>query len=147
MYIVSGCLLGDNCKYNGKNNFNLYVADFLKDKKYIKVCPEVAGGLPTPRIPAEIRENQVVNREGEDVTEQFVSGAEKSMAECIKSSELFSEKIQGAILKAKSPSCGKGQIYDGTFRGRLVIGNGVFAQMLIKSGITVFTESDIENIK
>ncbi len=133
LWIVSACLLGKNCKYNGKNNFSQEVVDFLSDKTYIAVCPEVAGGLSIPRTPCEKRGNFILDKNGMDRTKEFYQGAMRS-------------KIQNAthaILKAKSPSCGKGKIYDGTFSGTLTEGNGVFAELCIKSGITVFTEEEI----
>jgi len=147
MYIVSGCLLGQNCKYSGGNNLCPEVADFCKQKQYITVCPESAGKLPTPRPPAERVGDRVINREGTDVTDRFLKGAELSMGTCRLLAEASGQELKGAILKANSPSCGCGQIYDGTFSGKLVLGNGIFTEMLLAEGIPVITEKDTETLK
>ena len=140
MYIVSACLLGENVKYNGGNNLNSAVIDFLKDKEFITVCPETAGGLTSPREPSERLGDRVISRSGEDVTEPFALGAQRSL-ECVLS-EADLNDIEGAILKANSPSCGYGFIYDGTFQGIKIPGNGVFSDMLRSRGIRVMTEED-----
>ncbi len=142
MYIVSGCLMGHNCKYNGGNNENSEVVEFCKNHKYMVVCPERAANLPCPRPPAEKRGNRIVNKNGEDVTEAFLRGARLSLNACLKMAQISGEEIEGAILKANSPSCGKGSIYDGTFSGTLTEGNGVFASMLENMGIDVITEKE-----
>lgn len=142
MYIVSKCLLGYNCKYNGGNNASRQVIDFCKEHTCIPVCPESAGGLPCPRPPAERIGEKIVDREGQDVTEQFVKGAELCLDHCIKESKRRGEDIQGAILKANSPSCGFGNIYDGTFTGTLTEGHGVFAKRLADLDIKVITEKE-----
>lgn len=126
---VSACLLGRNCKYNGGNNRDECLITCLAGHELVEVCPEVAGGLPTPRPPAELHDGRVVNVEGEDVTDAFERGA-----------QLCFEVAQGcdfAILKSKSPSCGVHQVYDGSFTGRLVPGKGVFARLLESAGMTV----------
>lgn len=138
---VSACLVGKNTKYDGTNNYNQAVIDYLKDKEYILICPEVQGGLPTPRIPSEIVNGKVINKEKEDVTKQFVDGANKALA------MLKKHNIDTVILKAKSPSCGYKQIYDGTFSGKIIDGNGVFAELAEQNGIKILTEKDIENKK
>lgn len=142
MYIVSGCLLGKDCKYNGGNNRNEEVIGFCRTHEYIAVCPETAGNLPVPRPPAEIKGSKVIDREGNDVTESFVNGAERSLEICVKAAMKSGENLEGAILKANSPSCGFGKIYDGTFSGNLTDGNGVFADMLDNIGIEVITEKE-----
>lgn len=142
MFIVSGCLLGHNCKYNGGNNRNENVIEFCKTHRYIAVCPERAGNLPCPRPPAEKVGNRVLNKKGEDVTEEFLKGAGISLRICLNMARMTGEKIEGAILKANSPSCGKGTIYDGTFSGTLTEGNGVFASMAMGEGIEVITEKE-----
>lgn len=142
MYVVSGCLLGQNCKYNGGNNKNDDVIEFCKTHKYVVVCPESAGNLEKPRPPAEKVGNRILNQKGEDLTEAFLRGAEISFKTCMEIARIAGEPIEGAILKANSPSCGCGQIYDGTFSGALVPGNGVFAAMLIRRGIKVMTEKE-----
>ena len=138
--LVSACLLGINCKYNGSNNLSEKVQAFLKDKVVIAVCPEVLGGLPTPRIPSEIRDGQVINREGESVDAAFRAGADQIM-----------QVVQGlqidlAILKSRSPSCGVGRIYDGTFTGTLTDGDGVFARRLMEAGVRVISEEELAQI-
>ncbi len=139
--LVSKCLLGYNCKYNGGNNFNQKVMDFLTDKEVIPICPEELGGLPTPRTPCEIIQTggkiKVINKDGEDVTENFIRGAGLSLQEAIKHGADY------ALLKSRSPSCGCGEIYDGTFSHTIVNGNGVTAQLLIDNGISVKTEEEL----
>ena len=122
MYVVSGCLLGQNCKYNGGNNKNDDVIEFCKTHKYVVVCPESAGNLEKPRPPAEKVGNRILNQKGEDVTEAFLRGAEISFKTCMEIARIAGDPIEGAILKANSPSCGCGQIYDGTFSGMIPIG-------------------------
>lgn len=142
MYIVSGCLLGRNCKYNGGNNANEDVIEFCKTHKYIEVCPESAAKLPCPRPPAEIVGSKVLNKYGKDLTIDFDRGAELSINTCLTMRDLTGEPIEGAILKANSPSCGCGKIYDGTFTGTLVDGYGVFARRLKRMGIEIITEKE-----
>ena len=138
--LVSACLLGENCKYNGNNNYN---EDVLKLKKYfniIPVCPEVFGGLPTPRTPSEIRGDRVVSKDGADVTAAFTDGAEKVLY-------IAREKnCPAALLKERSPSCGCGRIYDGSFTSNLVDGNGITAELLMKNDIRVFGEGQIDKL-
>lgn len=142
MYIVSACLLGQNCKYNGGNNLNEEVVEFCKNHKYITVCPESAGKLPTPRPPAEKVGDRIVDKDGKDVTDAFLRGADISLKSCMEMARISGEKIEGAILKANSPSCGVGQIYDGTFSGTLTEGDGVFAGMLKRLGVEIITEKE-----
>jgi uncharacterized protein YbbK (DUF523 family) len=134
--VVSACLLGENCKWDGGNNRNERVIAFCAGKEVIPVCPEVAGGLPVPRAPSEIREGRVTAKDGADVDAAFRMGAQKSLALCEE------KTIELAILKARSPSCGKDCVYDGSFSGALVPGDGVFAAMLKERGIPVFTEAE-----
>jgi len=134
--VVSACLLGENCKWDGGNNRNERVVAFCAGKEVIPVCPEVAGGLPVPRAPSEIREGRVTAKDGADVDAAFRMGAQKSLALC------EGKTIELAILKARSPSCGKDCVYDGSFSGALVHGDGVFAAMLKERGIPVFTETE-----
>ena len=147
MYIISSCLLGQNCKYNGGNNCCQEVIDFCAEKKYITVCPESAAKLPCPRPPAERVGDKVVNDRGKDVTAAFEKGAQLSLGTCKTLAGFSGEELEGAILKANSPSCGCGKIYDGTFSGTLTDGNGVFTELLINEGIPVITEKDTETIK
>ncbi|MBE6038585.1 MAG: DUF523 domain-containing protein [Anaerofustis stercorihominis] len=140
-FVVSACLTGENCKYNGGNNFNEKVKNFLADKQYITVCPEVYGGLSTPRDPSEIilcdGELKVISDKGKDVTEEFVSGAQQALKEALESG------CDCAIFKAKSPSCGSGEVYDGTFSSVLIKGDGVTAKLFRENGIDIFTEKEI----
>ena len=134
---VSACLLGYNCKYNGENNYNQRVYDLQKNHKLIPICPEIYGDLPTPRIPSErINSCQVCNKLGVDFTKNYCDGAKLAL-------KIIKEKeVKVAILKAKSPSCGKGLIYDGTFTHTLINGNGVTVDLLIKENIKVYTEDE-----
>ena len=129
--MVSACLLGLNCKYNGGNNYNEDLEKILEDKNVIPICPEIYGGLPTPRIPSEIKDNKVINKEGTEVTSFFKKGAE----ETLKLAKKFN--VTKAYLKQKSPSCGKGLIYDGSFTGNKIDGNGITTELLIENGIEV----------
>ncbi len=143
MYIVSGCLAGVKCKYNGGSTDDARVLSLIAGKDHILVCPEELGGFPTPRPPAELRDGRVYNDLGQDVTEGFIKGAEKTYAlACERAAEL-GQPIEKAILKAKSPSCGCGLIYDGTFTHTVVPGDGVTAAYLKKKGIEVLTEEDL----
>ena len=142
MIIVSACLLGVDCKYNGGNNDCPAVKEYLLGKNYFPVCPEVAGGLPAPRNPSEIFDGKVIDPEGNDLSIPFYEGAEKAWEEALRHSELYGEEITLAILKARSPSCGSGHIYDGTFSGRRVEGNGIFARLLIEKNIKIISEED-----
>ncbi|MCR5481816.1 MAG: DUF523 domain-containing protein [Clostridia bacterium] len=142
MYIISACLLGENCKYSGGNNENERVCEFAKNHSVFAVCPEVEGGLPVPRDPIEIVNGRAVNQKGEDHTEAFEKGRrlcfEKACAEASKRGE----SIDGAILKANSPTCGCGTIYDGTFSHVKTAGDGMFTRYLKKNDILVITEED-----
>ncbi len=142
MYIVSACLLGQNCKYNGGNNRNEDVVEFCRTHRYVTVCPESAGRLPSPRPPAEKVGSRILDKNGNDLTEAFIRGADISLKSCMEMARLSGEEIEGAILKANSPSCGVGHIYDGTFSGTLTEGNGVFAGMLRRLGIEIITEKE-----
>ena len=139
--MVSACLLGDNVKYDGNNNLNNRLIEFLKDYEVIKVCPEVLGGLSIPRSPSEIKNDKVINKEGIDVTKEFILGAKKTL-ELAKAND-----IKIAILKKNSPSCGSNAIYDGTFSHNLVSGDGITAKLLKENNIIVFDEENYINIK
>lgn len=130
---VSACLLGENCKYSGGNNYSEAVKKFVEGHEVISMCPEVEGGLPIPRTPAEIVNGVVTTRDGVSVDKEFRDGAKKIL------DILLAEKVDLAILQPRSPSCGVGKIYDGTFSGTLIDGNGVLAQLLIDNGIKVIT--------
>ena len=131
--LVSACLLGTNCKYSGGNNYSEEVMEYLKDYEIIPVCPEQLGGLPTPRPASEIIGDKVMNNEGTDVTSNYQKGAE----EALKIAKLL--RVKKALLKAKSPSCGNGKIYDGTFSGTLIDGDGITTKLLKENNIEVIT--------
>lgn len=135
--IVSACLLGENCKYNGGNNRCQKVIDFVKDHEVIPVCPEQMGGLSTPRLPAEICNGKVVNTEGVSVDAEFRKGAEAALEIALE------EGATQAILQPRSPSCGCKQVYDGTFNKTLIPGKGVFAQLLADHGIKLMEPEDL----
>ena len=137
MKIVSACLAGIKCNYEGRAKPCQQVIDLVSKGEAIAVCPEQLGGLPTPRVPSEIVGNKVINQLGHDITEQFILGAEKALKIAI------DNKCNEAILKSKSPSCGCGKIYDGTFSDRLIDGDGVFTKMLKERGFKVITEKDL----
>lgn len=129
--LVSACLLGENCKYSGGNNYDP-AAEALRERfDLVPVCPEQLGGLPTPRAPSERVGEKVLSREGADVTDAFRLGAEKTLAIAA------AHGVRRAVLQERSPSCGCGMIYDGSFSGRLVPGMGVTAQLLADNGIKV----------
>lgn len=138
--LVSACLLGVSCRYDGKSKPNENVIA-LKDRyNIIPVCPEIMGGLPTPRTASEIQGSQVVMGDGTNVTKEYRKGAEEVLRLC----RLFGCKR--AVLKEKSPSCGCGKVYDGTFSGKLIDGNGITAKLLMENGIEVFGETGIMNL-
>ncbi len=137
MKICSACLLGINCRYNGEGKLNEKVINLTKKETLIPVCPEQLGGLETPRIPAESKDGQIINEDGIDVSKNFQQGAE----EVLKIAKLYN--ITEAILKQPSPSCGCGQIYDGTFSGTIIKGDGVTTKLLKENGIKVKTEEDL----
>lgn len=131
--LVSSCLLGLNCKYDGGNNYSKEVEEFLENYDVIPICPEIMGGLPTPRVCAERCGDKVITNDGKDVTKQFKKGAE----ECLFLAKKYD--VKKALLKSKSPSCGSEKIYDGTFSHTLMDGNGVTAALLKDNGIEIIT--------
>lgn len=135
--LVSSCLLGKNCKYNGGNNLNQGVLEFIEGHEVIGVCPEQLGGLSTPRLPAEIVEGVVTNKEGISVDAEFRKGAQAALATALEN------KVDLAILQSRSPSCGVKEIYDGSFSGKKIKGQGVFAKLLSAHGIKVLDAEDI----
>ena len=141
MILVSACLVGINCKYNGGNNYNKKIFELVKKGEAIPICPEQLGGLQTPRIPSEIKiidgKRHVINKEGEDVTQNFEKGAEEVL-------ELAKKlNIKKAILQPRSPSCGVGKIYSGNFNGELIEGNGILAELFIKNGIEIINPDEL----
>ena len=134
---VSACLLGENCKYNGGNNFSEKVREFIRGHDVIPVCPEVLGGLSTPRNPAEIVNGVVKTKDGMSVDDEFRMGAEKAL------DIVLENRVDLVILQSRSPSCGVNEVYDGSFSGVLVPGQGVFAALLKKSGVNVVDAADV----
>ena len=135
--MVSACLIGENCKYNGKNNKNEKVLALLEGNEVIPICPEVMGGLPTPRVPAEVVRDVVTTRDGRVVDEEFRRGARLSLAIAQR------EKPDLIILQSRSPSCGARQRYDGTFTGTLIDRPGVTAELLIENGFQPVDVGDL----
>lgn len=145
--LISACLIGINCSWDGKNKLNKKCLKLFKEGKFISVCPEQLGGLPTPRSPQEIQEGtgervlngkcKVKNKDGKDLTKNFIKGARGTL----KIAKLVGAKE--AIFKSKSPSWGCGTTYDGSFSGRLIPGDGVTTALLKRNGIRVITEKDI----
>ncbi len=136
--LVSACLLGIGCRYDGAHKANENIMKLREKYNLIPFCPEIYGGLPTPRVPSERIGERVMMRDGTDVTAQYGRGASEAYELC----KIYG--IKRAILKEKSPSCGKGRIYDGTFSGRLTERDGVTAELLLKHGIAVFTENELD---
>lgn len=140
--LISACLVGENVKYNGKNN-RIDISKLSKKYELISFCPEVEGGLPTPRPPSEIVSNnplKIVNSFNEDVTHYFIKGAKKALDICKRLN------IKKALLKENSPSCGKNFVYDGSFNKVLRGGQGVTASILSKNSIEIFNEFDLEKL-
>ena len=137
MILVSACLAGINCKYNGKNNYNEKIFDLVKKGEAIPICPEILGGLTTPRNPSEIKiingKRKVINSLGIDVTKEYEKGAQEVLN--------FAKKlnVDKVILKDRSPACGYKKIYDGNFNGTLVDGNGILTDLLLKNNIEVIS--------
>ncbi len=141
--LVSACLLGTDCRYDGKSKPCEAIIKICNSSdciNFIPICPECDGGLPTPRSPAEIVGDKVINREGREVTDAY----EKGGIHALKIAETFDCKI--AVLKENSPSCGCKYVYDGTFSGKLVDGKGIAAQILSENGIICIDENDLENL-
>ncbi len=135
--MVSACLLGENCKYNGGNNYNEKLAALIADKTVIPVCPEVLGGLPVPRMPCEIVDGVVRSADGHSFDDEYHRGAEIAL------NLLRKEKPDLVILQSRSPSCGVKQIYDGTFTGTKTPGQGVFAALAVREGVPVMDVEDL----
>lgn len=136
--MVSACLLGQKCKYNGGDNYSDKVAEYVKGHEVIPVCPEVESGLPIPRTSCEIVNGVITDRDGVIRDKEFRIGAEI----CLK--KAMEEKVEFAILQSRSPSCGVKQIYDGSFTGRLTDGKGVFAELLSDHGIKTIDAEELE---
>ena len=139
--MVSACLAGENCKYNGGSNRNEKVLRLIKENEAIPVCPEQMGGLPTPRVPSEIKEGVVTARDGRSVDKEFRSGAAKCLEIALR------ERPDMIVLQSRSPSCGVKQRYDGTFTGTLMEGAGVTAQLLMENGFRCIDVEDLVEIR
>lgn len=138
MILVSACLLGENCKYNGGNNYDPAVAEFVRGKQVLHVCPEMAAGLGCPRTPVEIVNGVVTDKNGKVVDAPL----RRAVAQLLK--ELEGKDIECAVLKSRSPTCGVHQVYDGSFSGVLTDGSGILAEALKKAGYRVLDGEDIE---
>ncbi len=135
--LVSACLLGENCKYNGGNNRNERVLNYVEGHEVIPVCPEMLGGLPCPRKPVEWVGDRVLTRDGEDCTENFRLGVQRAMG------IIADRQVDLAILQSRSPTCGVKQIYDGTFSGTRIDGKGALARALKERGIPLMDAEDV----
>ncbi|MDD4571120.1 MAG: DUF523 domain-containing protein [Clostridia bacterium] len=150
MILVSACLLGENCRYNGETKPNEFVINYLKDKEYIAFCPECEAGLPIPRLACEIQGGEgqdvldgkikIINMKNIDHTKDFIKGAELTLA------ITKEHNIDTAILKERSPSCGVNYIHTGSFDGNIQKGMGVTARLLHNNGVKLYTEADIESL-
>ncbi len=136
--LVSGCLLGKNTKYNGKNNYIPLIEKIKEKYNIIVICPEVMGGLSIPRDPSEISGNKVINNKMKDVTFEYNKGAKIALELAIKNN------CKKALLKEKSPSCGVNYIYDGTFSGNIICGMGITTKLLVSNNIDVYSENEID---
>ena len=142
--LISACLLGQNVKYDGNNNSileNPFIKKLLNLNMLIPICPEVEGGLPIPRVPVEVKEKKAIDKEGNDRTKNFFLGAE------ITCQLAQQNDVKIAIMKAKSPSCGKGKIYDGTFSKKLINASGIAVIALEEIGVKVFSEDDLKKLE
>ena len=138
--IISSCLLGNNCKYNGLNNYNSLVEELKKYYELIPICPEVFGGLNIPRDPSEIKGDKVISINNKDVTKEFYLGANMALDIAKKNN------IKIAILKEGSPSCGNNYIYDGTFTKTKINGSGITARLFKDNNINIYTENEIDEL-
>lgn len=135
--VVSACLLGENCKYSGGSNYSEKVMKFLEGHQVIPVCPEVLGGLPVPRVPAEIVNGIVTNAEGTEVDREYRAGAERALKIALE------QGAELAVLQSRSPSCGGKEIYDGSFSKRTIPGKGIFAALLEENGIPILDSEEV----
>ena len=138
--LISACMMGTNCRYDGGNTKLKELEALAERYELIPVCPETLSGLPCPRTPSEIVGGKVMNAQNEDATQDFQRGAELAL-------EIWKHSgCPKALLQSRSPSCGKGVIYDGTFTGRKIAGNGIFAQMLMNEGAQVYSELELAEV-
>ena len=136
--LVSACLMGENCKYNGGNNYHTAVVDFVKDKEVILVCPEMMAGMGCPRTPIEIVDGVLMDRNGNSVEAAMQAAITKVL------DGIRNEEIECAVLQSRSPTCGVNQVYDGSFSGKLIDGSGVLVQALKAAGYQVVDAEDVE---
>ena len=135
--LVSACLLGENCKYNGGNNYDGAVAEFVRGKEILPICPELMAGMGCPRTPIEIVDGVLMDRDGKNVDTAMREAVEMAMK------QISSEEILCAVLQSRSPTCGVNQVYDGSFSGKLISGTGIFAQALKEAGYRVIDAEDV----
>lgn len=135
--VVSACLLGENCKYNGGNNYNSAVVEFVQDKEVLPICPELMAGMGCPRTPIEIVDGVLMDRDGKNVD----AAMREAVAAAMK--QISSKEILCAVLQSRSPTCGVNQVYDGSFSGKLIPGAGIFTQALKNAGYRVIDAEDI----
>ena len=135
--LVSACLLGENCKYNGGNNYSSAVAEFVRGKEILPICPELMAGMGCPRTPIEIVDGVLMDRDGKNVDTAMREAVEMAMK------QISSKEILCAVLQSRSPTCGVNQVYDGSFSGKLIPGAGIFTQALKEAGYRVI---DAENV-
>lgn len=135
--LVSACLLGRNCKYNGGNNYDPKVVEFLRGKEIVEYCPEVEAGFGVPRVPMEIREGVLTNRDGEVLDEAMRRTVRQAVA------KFRTMGIDCAVLKSRSPTCGVREVYDGSFSGKLIPGQGIFAKALADAGIRIIDAEEL----
>ena len=138
--LISACLVGDKVRYDGKSQYHPLIKELLEKYELVPFCPEVEGGLPTPRTPSEIVKDKVMTKDGRDVTRQFRSGAELALNVC----KYLDIKV--AILKNGSPSCGSTEIHNGKFDNRMIKGRGITTALLEQHGIRVLNENEIEEL-
>ena len=138
--LISACLYGENCKYNGGNNKLSSINKLVSKYELIPVCPEQLGGLSTPRTPSEILGNRVINKNEEDLTDAFLNGAVKTL------SIANSNACFACLMKERSPSCGVKKVYNGNFSGELIEGSGITTRLLKENGYAVFSEEEIDNL-
>ena len=136
--LVSACLLGENCKYNGGNNYSSAIAEFVTDKEVLSICPEMMAGMGCPRTPIEIVDGVLMDRNGNNVDASMREAVAQAME------MIQNEDIQCAVLQSRSPTCGVNQVYDGSFSGKLIPGSGVLAQALKEEGCRVIDAEDIK---
>lgn len=138
--LVSACLIGTNCRYDGRSNLITEIEELKKHFEIVSLCPEVAGGLSIPRVPCERVKDKIISKNGIDCSEQYLKGANLAV-------KLIKQyNIKYALLKSNSPSCGNNYIYDGTFTRTLIEGQGLTAEMLNKNNVEVFNEVQIEEL-